>query len=61
MLHITYGFEPDGRATQVSVRVHGEAAGFYRISAPLLARQVQRSIAGDVDRLRRALEAQLAT
>lgn len=55
-MHITYGFVPDGNGTRMTVRVRGESGGFYRIAGPLLARQVRRSIGGDVERLRRLFE-----
>ena len=58
---VTYAFEDAGSAaTRTSVRVEGEASGFYGLAAPLLARQVKRSIAGDVERLKGIIEGQEA-
>jgi uncharacterized membrane protein len=55
---ITYAFadEPGG-GTRMSIRVEGDAAGFFRLASPLLGRGVRRSVQGDLERLRRRLEA----
>lgn len=55
-MEITYRFAEDGDSTRVGVRVRGDAGGFYRVAEPLMARQVRRSIEGDVERLRTILE-----
>ncbi|HEX2724632.1 MAG TPA: SRPBCC family protein [Beijerinckiaceae bacterium] len=42
--------------TRVRIRARGEAGGFFRLAGPLLALMVGRSIAADLDNLRRELE-----
>jgi uncharacterized membrane protein len=57
-MRITYGHRDAGAGTtQVSVRVEGDAGRFYALGAPLLGLAVRRSIARDLRRLRRILEA----
>ena len=55
---VTYEFESadGGAATRASVRVQGDAGGFYRLAAPLLSAQVRRSVAADLRRLKEHLE-----
>jgi hypothetical protein len=55
-MRITYGFADDGDATRFSVRVQGNAGGFYGMLSPLLSMAVRKSIERDVGRLRRVLE-----
>ena len=56
-MRVTYGHRQAGaRATEVSVRVQGNAGRFYALAAPLLGLAVRRSIARDLRNLRRALE-----
>ena len=57
-MHITYTFDENGAGTLARIRVQGEATGFFRLAAPLLAGQVRRSITRDVNNLKRVLEAQ---
>ena len=56
-MRVTYGHRPaaDG-ATEVSVRVEGDAGRFYALLAPLLGVAVRRSITRDLRNLRRVLE-----
>jgi uncharacterized membrane protein len=56
-MRITYGHRQasDG-ATEVSVRVEGNAGRFYALAAPLLGLAVRRSITRDLRNLKRALE-----
>jgi uncharacterized membrane protein len=56
-MRVTYGHRPatDG-ATEVSVRVEGDAGRFYALLAPLLGVAVRRSIARDLRNLKRVLE-----
>jgi uncharacterized membrane protein len=56
-MRITYGHRPatDG-ATEVSLRVEGDAGRFYGLLAPLLGVAVRRSIARDLRNLQRVLE-----
>ena len=56
-MRVTYGHRPAGDgATEVSLRVEGDAGRFYALAAPLLGVAVRRSIARDLRNLRRALE-----
>jgi len=56
-MRVTYGFAAAGSdATDASVRVEGDPSGLYSLAAPLLNRAVQRTIAGDLRRLKRLLE-----
>ncbi|MFJ8112498.1 SRPBCC family protein [Streptomyces sp. NPDC096132] len=54
-MHVTYAFEPHPRGTLARIRVRGGEGGFYRLAAPLLARQVRGSLVKDL----RDLEARL--
>jgi hypothetical protein len=40
------------------IRAGGDAAGFYRVAAPLLARAVRRGIERDLRALKRLLESE---
>jgi hypothetical protein len=53
---VTYGFEDADGGTATSVCVQGDPSALYRIAGPLLARQVRRSVQGDLERLRTILE-----
>lgn len=53
-MRITYSFSELGpERTGASIRVEGDASGFYGLASPLLARAVKRSIGGDLQRLAR--------
>jgi len=54
-MHITYAFEPHPTGTPARIRVRGSGGGFYRLAAPLLARQVRTNLTKDL----RDLEARL--
>jgi uncharacterized membrane protein len=56
-MRVTYGHRQatDG-ATEVSVRVEGDAGRYYALLAPLLGVAVRRSIARDLRTLKRVLE-----
>lgn len=58
---VAYEFEDADGGTLVRVRAEGDASGFYRAAGPLLSRSVKRSIAGDLARLKRTLEARTAS
>lgn len=47
--------EPDG--TRVTIHAAGTPGRFFGLAVPLMRRQVHRSIAADLERLRRCLEA----
>lgn len=53
---VTYTFEDAPGGTRTGVRVQGDPSALYRLAGPLLARQVKRSIQGDVERLKDLLE-----
>ena len=56
-MRVTYGYERAGDgATEVSVRVEGDAGRYYALLAPLLGVAVRRSIARDLRNLKRVLE-----
>jgi uncharacterized membrane protein len=59
-MRVTYGYRPAGDgATEVSVRVEGDAGRFYALAAPLLGPSVRRSIVRDLRNLKRVLEGRL--
>ena len=56
-MRVTYGHRRAGdSATEVSVRVEGDAGRYYALLAPLLGVAVRRSIARDLRNLTRVLE-----
>jgi uncharacterized protein YndB with AHSA1/START domain/uncharacterized membrane protein len=56
-MRVTYGHRrAGGSATEVSVRVEGDASRFYALLAPLLGVAMRRSIARDLRNLKRVLE-----
>jgi uncharacterized membrane protein len=56
-MRVTYGHRPaTDSATEVSVRVEGDAGRYYALLAPLLGVAVRRSIARDLRNLKRVLE-----
>ncbi|GAA4304909.1 hypothetical protein GCM10023086_22410 [Streptomyces venetus] len=54
-MHVTYTFETHPDGTLARIRVRGGEGGFYRLAAPLLARQVRGNLVKDL----RDLEARL--
>ena len=56
-MRVTYGFDDAADdATEVSVRVEGDASRLYRLADPLLAVLVRRSVQRDLRTLKRLLE-----
>jgi uncharacterized membrane protein len=56
-MRVTYGHRQAGDgATEVSVRVEGNAGRFYALAAPLLGVAVRRSITRDLRNLKRVME-----
>jgi hypothetical protein len=55
-MRVTYGFEDAGQATEVSVRVEGDASRAYRLADPIMATLVRRSVRRDLRTLKRVLE-----
>jgi hypothetical protein len=57
-MRISYELDDAGDGgTQVRLRNEGDASRSYRLAGPLLGRAVRRSTQGDLDRLKRILEA----
>lgn len=53
---VTYTFETDGPMTRAGVRVQGGAGLMFRLTSPLMAWQVRRSLRGDLRRLKQTME-----
>ncbi|MGW7363544.1 hypothetical protein ACWGI8_08965 [Streptomyces sp. NPDC054841] len=47
-MHVTYTFTPHTRGTLARIRVQGDASGYYRLAAPIMARKVRSSIGKDL-------------
>jgi hypothetical protein len=57
-MRITYAFaEANGGGTRASIRVEGEASGFFRLASPVLAATVRRNLRRDLGNLKRTMEA----
>jgi hypothetical protein len=56
-MHVTYRFDPHPEGTAASIRIRGDASGYYRLAAPLMARRVAASIQKDLRDLERRLTA----
>ncbi|WP_351230935.1 SRPBCC family protein [Streptomyces sp. NPDC002133] len=54
-MHITYTFAPHPRGALARIRVRGDAGGYYRLAAPIMARKVRSSIGKDLRDLERRL------
>jgi hypothetical protein len=55
---VRYELEDASDGTLVAIHASGSPAGFFgRLAAPMMTRQVRKSIAGDLERLRACLEA----
>ncbi|WP_149181640.1 SRPBCC family protein [Streptomyces sp. TRM49041] len=54
-MHVTYTFDPHPRGTLARIRVRGDASGYYRPAAPLIARKVRSSLRKDLRDLERIL------
>ena len=55
-MRVTYRFDAEGTGTRASIRVQGDAGGFYRLAAPLLSLAVKRSITRDLRNLKGLME-----
>ncbi|HJR44176.1 MAG TPA: SRPBCC family protein [Actinomycetota bacterium] len=60
-MRVTYAFEPAGAGTRASVRVEGEAEGFYKLAGGLMAPAVRKNLNGDVKRLKGIMESSPTT
>ena len=47
-MHITYRFEAHPQGTHASIRVRGDASGYYRVAGPLMAWMVRRNLGKDL-------------
>jgi len=58
-MDVDYQLEPidGGRATRASIRIRGEGRGMYGLPGWLMGPMVRRSVAGDLKRLKRIVEA----
>jgi hypothetical protein len=54
-MHVTYRFEKHRDGTLASIRIRGDASGFYKLAGPLMALQVRSSIRKDLRDLERVL------
>jgi len=54
-MHVTYRFDPHPDGTLASIRIRGDASGFYRLAGPLMGKQVGSSIRKDLRDLDRNL------
>jgi hypothetical protein len=54
-MHVTYSFEKHPDGTLASIRIRGDAGGYYRLAGPLMALQVRSSIRKDLRDLERRL------
>lgn len=55
-MQVTYEFDGEGGTTVASVRVQGDPGSMYRLAGPLVSRQVRRSVAADLRRLKAIME-----
>lgn len=53
---VTYGVEPEGSGTRVSLRVTGGYGLLMRLAGPIVSRQIRRSLEADLRHLRTRLE-----
>jgi len=54
-MHVTYRFDDHPDGTLASIRIRGDAGGYYRLAGPLMALQVRSSIRKDLRDLERRL------
>jgi hypothetical protein len=54
-MHVTYRFDPHPDGTLASIRIRGDASGYYRLAGPLMTRTVRRNIRKDLRDLERRL------
>ena len=55
-MHVTYRFDPHPDGTLASIRIRGDASGYYRLAAPITARRVSSSIQKDLRDLDKRLD-----
>jgi hypothetical protein len=55
-MSVVYEFEDAGAGSRMRIRTGGDAAGFYRLAAPMLAAAVRRGVEKDLAQLKRLME-----
>lgn len=55
-MEVDYAFDEHPDGTRVTIRVRGDASGFYGVLSPVLGPMVRRSITRDLRSLKRLLE-----
>jgi hypothetical protein len=54
---VRYSLADEGTGTRAAIRARGDATGFFKVAAPLMAPLVRRNIARDLAGLKRLVEA----
>lgn len=54
-MHVTYRFDPHPDGTLASIRVRGDASGYYRVAGPLMSLMVRNNLRKDLRDLQRRL------
>jgi uncharacterized membrane protein len=54
---VSVQLEPQGSSTRLTTRVDGEPTGFFKIAEGMVKSQLEKSMEGDVQRLKQILEA----
>jgi hypothetical protein len=54
-MHVTYRFDPHPDGTLASIRVRGDAGGYYRVAGPLMSIIVRNNLRKDLRDLQRRL------
>jgi hypothetical protein len=55
-MQVTYSFADANGGTRMGIRVEGDAGGFFRLAAPLLALMVKRNVSRDLRSLKGRME-----
>lgn len=55
-MEVTYQFEDAAEGTLARISVRGEASGFFKFAAPILAKGVEKNVIRDLMKLKRLLE-----
>lgn len=58
-MKVTYGFERIDSGTEVTLRVEGEPAGFYKLAGGLMAPGVRKNLTSDLKRLKDICESEI--
>jgi len=49
-------FDPDVNGTKLTVLIHGEPGGFFKLAAGMVQKQLENQLQGDAERLKKVLE-----